>query len=126
MIDNNIALYARKINDAVQYLDKDTRRASLIEIRTYCEAITRVINFDLNRKNNGSGVIINIDESIITTAHDANNDSLTAQLSAQMPEITAQSHIIGSCLVCGASLQGKRKGAVCCCKKCTNSNRKKK
>ncbi|PWK27202.1 hypothetical protein LV89_02017 [Arcicella aurantiaca] len=114
IIDTQINTYVANMVKCLPHLLGLSKRAAYIELRVYAVGIIRLIDFHLGRDNSGIKIPI---EPIIEPK---NNGSL----SSQNHEITAQSHIIGSCVVCGASLKGKRKGAVFCSKECNNSNRK--
>lgn len=121
MVDEKIVLYLQYIYKHAILLKGNSSRAVYINIRTYCEAIIRIINWHLDREDKRQNVPNELMvETINITAQSGNNSSL----SAQKLEITALSKGNASCIICGESLAGKRKGAKYCSKECNNQSRK--
>jgi hypothetical protein len=125
--DRQIMTYMELMLRNFQNINSTSRRAVLVNIRTYAVGIIRVVDFCLGRLD----ASLNIDE--LQAIEPENSSSITAQLllnsssiQAQKPEITAQKHINCSNVCecgCGRSLHRKRKGTKFFEKQCANSAR---
>lgn len=110
--DQQIKNYLQWMLRDFEQIQSLTRRAVLINLRTYAEGLIRVIDFCLGRE-----VSLNID------ALQTIEPEISRSFHAQNPEITA---LDGFCqyVECSESLEGMRKGTKFCSKKCNNLSRK--
>lgn len=118
--DNQIKNYLDWMRRDFEQIQSSSRRAVLINIRTYAVGLIRVIDFCLGRE-----VSLNIDELQVNerenfTLNSSSQSFEREYFHAQNIEIKA---LNGFCL-CGKSLEGLRKGTKFCSKKCNNLSRK--
>lgn len=126
-IDSALKLYLDNINRDFNHVNDVSRKAVLVNIRSYAAGIIRTINFEFSRKN-GS---LNIDpfqeiEPEVSRSIHAHVEPKRETFHAQKPEMTALNGFFCELKTCRKSLQGKREGTRFCSKRCNNLSRKNK
>lgn len=122
--DSQIKNYLQWMLRDFEQIQSLSRRAVLINMRTYAVGLVRVIDFCLGRE-----VSLNIDplqenEREISRSFHAQIESEREIIHAQKPEITALNGFFCEIQTCGKSLKGMRKGTKFCSKQCKNLSRK--
>jgi hypothetical protein len=121
--DKQIMTYLELMLRDIQHLNSTSRKAVLVNIRSYAVGLIRVIDFCLGRNN----LSLNIDA--LQNTERENSSSIEAHkpnereiIHAQKPHSNNGSNVCGC--GCGKSLEGKRKGTIFLNKNHANNARK--